>query len=558
MLCAKMFLRIAETKDRGKSYRYLKLVEGYRDPDGRSRQRVICTLGRVEELAASGKLDAWRRVLDRVEGKAALGPAAVGVRQARAFGGPYVLEAIWRELGLPELFREAQGDKKLRFDAALAVEAMVLNRLLAPRSKLAVQRWAPRMALGEGEAGELGYQHYLRALDLLHAGQRMLEEELFLKVSDLFGLELDLVFYDVTSSYFEGAGCELARHGHSRDHRSDRPQLVLGLAVTREGLPIAHRVFAGNTADVTTVAGMVEELKGRFRIGRCLLVADRGMVSVENLQAIRETGYRYLIALKRRQGELVRGAIGDGGMDGYGEVQDGLWAKEVAGPDGDRLIVCHSAERSEEERGWREELIAETEAELGKLRKRSLGKRPPGHDELVEAATRILRSSYGYRYLWYRVEATGELAYGRKEDVLAEEVRRDGKFVLRTNDQSLGAADAALAYKQLQRVERGFRELKDFLKLRPIRHWRRERVEAHVGVCVLAYLLEMVLEQKLARGGLPMTAQAALEALEPVKQVLTEVNGRRFLCLTDWPQQAGKVLRALGLDTPPKTIALNA
>ena len=268
--------------------------------------------------------------------------------------------------------------------------------------------------------------------------------------------------------------------------------------------------------------------------------------------------HRYLIALKRRQGELVRGAIGDGGLDGYGEVQDGLWAKEVAGPDGDRLIVCHSAERAEEERGWREELIAETEAELGKLRKRSLGKRPPGHDELVEASTRILRSSYGYRYLWYRVEATGELAYGRKEDVLAEEVRRDGKFVLRTNDPNLGAADAALAYKQLQRVERGFRELKDFLKLRPIRHWRRERVEAHVGVCVLAYLLEMVLEQKLARGGLPMTAQAALEALEPVKQVLTEVNGRRFLCLTDWPQQAGKVLRALGLDTPPKTIALNA
>src|SRR3972149_4174058 len=160
MACAKMFLRIAETKDRGKSYRYLKLVEGYRDPDGRSRQRVICTLGRVEELAASGKLDAWRRVLDRVEGKAALGPAAVGVRQARAFGGPYVLEAIWRELGLPELFREARGGHRLRFDAALAVEAMVLNRLLAPRSKLAVQRWAPRLALANGQAGELGYQHY--------------------------------------------------------------------------------------------------------------------------------------------------------------------------------------------------------------------------------------------------------------------------------------------------------------------------------------------------------------------------------------------------------------
>ena len=552
-----MFLRIAETKDRGRSYRYLKLVENYRDAKGRRRQRVICTLGRVEELAASGRLAAWRRVLDRVEGKEPPGAEGVEVREAREFGGPYVLEAIWRELGLPGLLGQAQKGKKQRFDAALAIEAMVLNRLLAPRSKLAVQRWAPRLALAEGEAGELGYQHYLRALDVLHEQQRWLEEELFLRVSDLFGLELDLVFYDITSSYFEGAACELARHGHSRDHRSDRPQLVLGLAVTREGLPIAHRVFAGNTADVTTVAGMVEELKGRFRIGRCLLVADRGMVSEGNLEAIREGGYRYLVALKRRQGEVVRQAIGDGDLAGYEQVQEGLWAKEVVGPDGDRLIVCHSQERAAEERSWREELTAETAAGLAKLRRRSLGKRRPSHDELVERATRIVRASYGYRYLWYEVEETGEFVYGHKEDVLAEELRRDGKFVLRTNDQGLEAADAALAYKQLQRVERGFRELKDFLKLRPIRHWRRERVEAHVGVCVLAYLVEMVLEQKLARGGLPMTARAALETLEPVKQVFTEVEGRRFLCLTDWPQQAGKILRALGLNPPPKTVVLH-
>lgn len=550
-------MRIAETKDRGKSYHYLKLVENYRDATGHRRQRVICSLGRVDELAAAGKLEAWRRMLDRAEGKEPLGADGIGVREAREFGGPYVLEAIWRELGLSELLQQAQAGKKLRFDAALAVEVMVLNRLLAPRSKLAVQRWAPRLALAEGEAGELGYQHYLRALDLLHAEQRWLEEELFLRVSDLFGLKLDLVFYDITSSYFEGAACELARHGYSRDHRSDRPQLVLGLAVTKEGLPVAHRVFAGNTADVTTVAGMVEELKGRFRIGRCLLVADRGMVSQENLEAIKAAGYRYLIALKRRQGELVRRAIGAGGLEGYERVQDGLWAKEVAGPEGDRLIVCHSQERAEEERSWREELMAATEKGLEKLRGRSLGKRARSRDELVEGATRILRAGYGHRYLWYRVEATGELMYGRKEDVLAEELRRDGKFVLRTNDRDLEAADAALAYKQLQRVERGFRELKDFLKLRPIRHWRRERVEAHVGVCVLAYLLEMVLEQKLARGGLPMTAQAALETLEPVKQVLTEVNGKRFLCLTDWPQPATRVLRALGLDPPPKTVAID-
>ncbi|MBM4436932.1 MAG: IS1634 family transposase [Actinobacteria bacterium] len=549
-----MFLRISTTTEAGRAYRYLKVVESYRAADGRHRQRVVCSLGRVEELVASGALGRWRALLAQAEGLPSLGPEALAVRDARAFGGPYVLDALWQELGLPGLLGAAEADRR-QFDAALAVEVMVLNRLLAPRSKLAVQRWAPGIALGSHALAALDYQHYLRALDLLHARRAELETALFLRVCDLFGLELDVVFYDLTSSYFEGANCAWARHGYSRDHRPDRPQVVLGLAVTREGLPIAHRVWAGNTADVTTLGDMVVELRGRFRIGRCLLVADRGMVSTANLVAIRAAGFRYLIALKRRQGELVRAAIGDGDLAGYAPVQDGLWAKEVPGPEGDRLIVCHSAERAAEEQTWRAELIADSEADLARLQRRA---RQLNRDALVAAATQILRASYGYRYLWYAVDAAGHLTYGRNQAALAEELARDGKFVLRTNDAALPVAEAALAYKQLQRVERGFRELKDFLQLRPVRHFRPDRVEAHVAVCVLAYLLEMVLEQKLARAGLPMTAQAALEALAPVQQVRTEVNGRQFDCLTDWPQPATKILRALHLETPPKTVALDA
>ncbi|MBM4438475.1 MAG: transposase [Actinobacteria bacterium] len=201
----------------------------------------------------------------------------------------------------------------------------------------------------------------------------------------------------------------------------------------------------------------------------------------------------------------MRAAIGDGDLTGYAPVQDGLWAKEVPGPEGDRLIVCHSAERAAEEQTWRAELIADSEADLARLQRRA---RQLSRDALVAAATQILHSSYGYRYLWTEVAADGALSYGRQEAALAEERARDGKFVLRTNDAGLAVAEAALAYKQLQRVERGFRELKDFLKLRPVRHFRPDRVEAHVAVCVLAYLLEMVLEHKLARAGLPMTAQA--------------------------------------------------
>jgi len=550
-----MFLRISTTQEAGKTYRYLKLVESYRAADGQHRQRVICALGRVEELAASGALARWRAVLAQAEGRPRLGPDGVAVRQARAFGGPYVLDALWAELGLPGLLQPGPGAGRRQFDAALAVEVMVLNRLLAPRSKLAVQRWAPGIALAGRDLAALDYQHYLRALDRLRALQPELETALFLKVTDLFGLELDLVFYDLTSTYFEGATCAWAQHGYSRDHRPDRPQLVLGLAVTRTGLPIAHRVWAGGTADVTTVADMVADLRGRFRIGRCLLVADRGMMSAANLAAIRTAGFRYLIALKRRQGDLVRTAIGDGDLAGYAPVQAGLWAKAVPGPEGDRLIVCHSAERAAEEQAWRTELIAQTEADLARLQRRA--RRLP-RDGVVAAATQILRASYGYRYLWTEVAADGALTYGRNAAVLAEEQARDGKFVLRTNDADLAVDEAAVAYKQLQRVERGFRELKDFLKLRPVRHFRPDRVEAHVAVCVLAYLVEMVLEQKLARAGLTLTAQAALEALAPVQRVLTEVNGRQFQCLTDWPPEAARILRALGLELPPKTVALDA
>jgi hypothetical protein len=553
-----MFLRISTTREGDTTYRYLKLVESYRATDGRHRQRVICSLGRIDQLAAAGKLARWREVLAEAEGRPLVGPASLQVREARAFGGPYVLDALWQELALPAFLQAAQAQRRLQFDAALALEVMVLNRLLAPRSKLAVQRWAPRLALPGAEPGALEYQHYLRALDLLHAQHAALEQHLFLRLSDLFSLELDVVFYALTSSYFEGAACPLARHGHSRDHRPDRPQLVLGLAVTREGLPLAHRVWAGHRADVTTLGEVVEDLRGRFRLGRCLLVADRGMVSAANLQAIRNAELHYLIALKRRPSALARQAIGDGGMAGAVAVQDGLWAREAPGPEGDRVIVCRSDERAAEERQWREELIAQTAAALARLQRRSQRARPPPRDRVVEAATQILRASYGYRYVAYQVDAGGQLTFGRKAEVLAEEVARDGTFVLRTNDPSLDVAEAARAYKQLQRVERGFRELKDFLKLRPIWHYRPARVKAHVAVCVLAYLLETVLEQRLAQGGRPQTARAALEALEPVQQVRTEVEGRRFDCLTDWPSDAARIIRALDLDPPPKTVAVAA
>ena len=354
----------------------------------------------------------------------------------------------------------------------------------------------------------LALQHLYRAMDFLEANKEPIEREIFFRVADLLSLDVEVIFYDTTSLHFEideedqGVGPEGVMHGsraagrkryaaprkrgHSKNGRSDAPQIVIGLALTREGFPVRHWVFPGNTVDVTTVAKVKAELAG-WQLTRCLFVGDAGMVSAANFQALARAGGKYLMCMPVRAGsEVAESVLARPGR--YQSVAENLQVKEVIVGEGvraRRYAVCFNPQEAARQKAHRDELLAELEAELESLRHVA-----EGHSKRECA----LRSSS--RYGRYLKQTRSGLTIDRQAIAAAE--RLDGKFVVHSNDDTLSAADMALGYKQLQRVEEAWRSMKSGLRLRPVFHWAPHRIHAHVAITVLALLLERVTEHACA------------------------------------------------------------
>jgi len=283
-------------------YEYVDIVESFR-VQGRVRRKILGTLGRRDQLQphkVDGLIEHLRK-LASPEGRRGLRLGEMRILASREYGIALAARRLWEELGLAELLGRLGGGLEE------AVFRMLVNRLSEPQSKLALvdhhgqrqgRSWQARVEWPSAQA-ELTYNQYLRAMDQLHPPRQEIEDQLFFRVTELFSLPLRVVFYDVTSSYFEGDGvCELADYGHSSDHREDRAQVVVGLAITQEGLPITHRVFPGNTVDVSTLAPMSKELKERFGLPEAVLVGDRGMFSAENLAGLAASGFKYVLSLR--------------------------------------------------------------------------------------------------------------------------------------------------------------------------------------------------------------------------------------------------------------------
>jgi Transposase DDE domain len=393
----------------------------------------------------------------------------------------------------------------LGFDVERALFAMVANRACAPSSKLyCYEQWLKEDAHIVGTE-QLSLQHLYRAMDFLEANKEAIERAIFFRIADLLNLDVEVIFYDTTSLHFEadeedhGIGADdivrgsvaagrkayvaPRKRGYSKNGRSDVPQIVVGLAVTRDGFPVRHWVFPGNTVDVTTVAAVKSDLRG-WQLSRCLFVGDAGMVSEANFRTLARGGGKYLVCMPVQSGnEVAKSVLTRPGR--FRPVAQNLHVKEVIVGSGERrrrYVVCHNPEEAERQRKHREEVLRELEAELDGLQYCS----SDSHTKRVCA----LRASGRYgRYL----RQTGHKIAINRQAVAAAE-RLDGKFVVHSNDDTLVPADMALGYKQLQRVEQSWRDLKSGLSLRPVYHWAPHRIHAHVAITVLALLLERVAE----------------------------------------------------------------
>ena len=529
-----MYVKVRRRHHANQTYEYLDIVESHRTGD-RVQQRKLGCLGRLDQLDRK-QIDRLIEYLRRFASPEGLGGVALGrveINAVREYGVALAVEQLWSELGLNRLLAAVPQKSKPPIRDELFQEAvfrMVVNRLSDPHSKLGLVDWTDEKGtlhrgwqrdVQWGRPEQLDYHHYLLSMDRLRPHQQKLEEALFVRTTDLLSLPLRLCFYDLTSTYFEGEGkSELAEYGYSRDHRDDRAQIVVGLAVTQEGLPITHRVFPGSTMDVSTFVPIAEELQQRFGLHEVVIVADRAMFSADNVAELINSKLRYILALRARQqkeGELALDFADLAGLTRPRDI-DAPWQwREVQLIEGVRHVVVYSAFKARHDYEVRARRIRRALPELNQLRKRA-AKEGLSVQRITERATRILTNHKCVRYFTYRIEA-GVFEFRIDRTEYGQQRRHDGIFVLETNHPDLTTEEVVASYRQLMEVERAFRVLKSLVKLRPIYHHRDRRVETHVFIGFLAYLMVKLIEQRLRRAGLSHSIAHALEVLGRMKAV---------------------------------------
>jgi hypothetical protein len=535
-----MFLRVKRTQ----GYAYVQLVEN-RWQEGRSRQRVLATLGRLEQLQESGGLEALLESGSRlVEGLTVLSEHRRGeaptVRTQR-IGAPLVFGRLWEETGCRRVLEELLGARRFEFPVERAVFLEVLHRLVRPGSDRSGVDWRADYQIPDTEPLQL--HHAYRAMAWLgepvdpaepaRTVKDLVEERLFARRRDLF-TSLELVFFDTTSIYFEGEGGEsLGQYGHSKDHRPDRRQMIVGVVLDQEGVPLCCELLPGNTTDVTRLVPVAERLSKRFGVGRVTLVADRGMIGKQTIARLEAEGWGYILGARMRAQREVRDEVlSRAGR--YREVgprgpagSPALKVKDVRIEDR-RYVVCRNEDQATKDAADRAAILAALE------------------DRLRQGAGSLI-GNRGFRK--YLKLTRGSVAVDAAK--VEREARFDGKWVLRTN-LDLDAADVAVAYKQLWMVEDVFRSMKSVLETRPVYHRTDETIRGHVFCSFLAVRLRTELEDRLAaRGHGDLEWDQILRDLDRVQEIEIDKAGTRFLLRTETPGTAGKVFQAAGVALPP-------
>ena len=543
-----VFLR---TQSNG-SRTYLLIVDNER-VNGKVKQRVLLRLGRLDQLQASGQIDALIESLGRFSEKLAiLGAHARGesvVAHSVRIGPGLLFQRLWQDCSIHSVLVSLLEGRRFEFSVERAIFLTVLHRLLAPGSDRTAEKWKDDYAM-EGVA-DLELQHLYRAMawlgEVLPSSQQdgatpfaprtnkdLIEEALFRRRSDLFS-DLDIVFFDTTSIYFEGQGGEtIGQRGHSKDHRPDLKQMVVGMVLDRNGNPVCSELWPGNTADVKSLVPIVERLQKRFGIGSVCIVADRGMISAETVAQVELRKWSSILGVRMRSSTEAKAVVARAGR--YAEAHpksdhrddpSPLKVKEVWVEEARRYVVCVNEDQAAKDRHDREAVVAALRDALSRGDKSLVGNK-------------------GYRkYL-----RAGGKQFAVDEDKIQEESRYDGKWVLTTNT-GLPACEVALKYKQLWMVEDVFRSMKSLLDTRPIHHQRDETIRGHVFCSFLALLLRKELQDRLLRKDWKLEWADVIRDLDNVIEMKATMGTKSYVFRGQAPGVAGKVFQACGVALPP-------
>jgi transposase len=576
-----MYLRHSTVRKDGKTHTYWRLVRSVRR-NGKVSQETVAQLG---ELDAEGRLRA-RALARRITGRADQieifeEPAHAGktirvrldqirLERPRGFGDAWLSWTLWRALGLDVLCAELMPAGREEVPWSVMASILVMARLCEPSSELHIaEDWYRGTALDDllGIPGErVNEDRLYRGLDRLLPHKQAIEAHLQKRLGELFALEYDLLLYDVTSTYFEGlaAGNPQAQRGHSRDHRPDCKQVCIALVVTREGIPLSYEVFDGNRVDVTTVEEIVGKMETRFGLAQRVWVMDRGMASRKNVEWLQRTGRRYVLGAARTEVKRWEKAFVD--EQGWTSVRDGVEVK-LCQEATETFVLCRSRERRQKEQAMHQRFTTRIEEGLASLDRRlQKTRRPLDRGPLERQIGRLLQrnSRASGRYAVSLVEDASVPARVRLEWKIRadwEDLQRhtEGAYVLRTNINDWSEDALWQTYVQLTDAEAAFRIHKSDLSIRPIWHQKKERVQAHIFVCFLAYVLWKTLEQWQVRAGLgnsPRTVLGELRRLQSADIVLptaeTPTREIRLRCVVRPDRAQALLLDRLGLRLPDR------
>jgi transposase len=589
-----MFIRSIQVRSSaGIVHEYVRVVTSVRE-NGRVKQKVIANLGRRDTLEAIlPLLERFLRGEDQQEqlAKQLAQEGPIEFLDASTWGPMLVVRHFFAELGLwqildagrrwPRLLPEEDPDD----DWSSRVLALIANRLTRPGSEHALGAWLESDYVcdrrgsryvpfwkrrGRVEIDLTQLQRWYRTLDHLLLNKDKIEVALYHRLRDLFDFQPDLVFYDLTSTYFAGHGpAGLAKHGYSRDGKPRNVQIVVGVVMVA-GWPIAHHVWAGNTRDSKTVPEVVADLSKRFAFRQVVFVGDRGMVTEKNLQVLEkaEGDWGFLVGMTRRQNPEAETLIDRVDEMKWIDCKAGITAQEKKEPPrtrvqevscdraGVRVFVVDSDERRAYEQRMREKVMERARVGLQKVQARVEKGQLKKAEKIGAAVERVMQRHHGHRYYDWALE-DGKLRYFEHPVNLPREKKYEGKYLIQTDQAEMTPEEAVAQYKELNEVERGFHALKDPVGMRPIWHRVERRVRAHIFVAALAFLIDRMLERALRDGDVALSAQTAWSALQTVRHVSFNVQGQLRSGVTPGSSRARQVLKTLKLSdtrapTPPK------
>jgi transposase len=574
-----MYLRHTTRKKDGKTHRYWRLVRSVRI----GRRVIQQTVAQLGELDEHGRLQARalaRSLIGEPEQAALFNDGSqhqpvsvrlkgVRVERARQFGDVYLALALWRGVGLEEFCERLLPRGKEQVAWSKIASVLAVARLCEPSSELHIaEDWYRRTALSDLlqlEEEQVNKDRLYRALDELLVHKQSLEAHLAKRYGELFAGQNEVLLYDVTSTYFEGEAQrnELAQRGYSRDHRPDCKQVCIALVVTFDGFPLGYEIFAGNTTDSTTLKEIVETMEQRHgAVGR-VWIADRGMASRKNLAWLRETGRRYIIGAPKSDLKKCREQLDQ--KSGWHAIRDGVEVKLFdSDVPGERFILCRSADRRSKEHAMHEKFSQRIESALTRLKSRiAHAKQPLDKSQVDRQIGRLLQrnSRAAARFEISLPESDSPAGFSLRIRTREEFDRwaalSEGSYVLRTNIDDWTEEKLWKAYIQLTQAEAAFRIQKDQLRIRPIWHQRADRVQAHILVCFLAFVLWKTLELWQSRAGLGNSPRTILEELAriPSNDVVlpTQTHGEiRLRCVTQPDAAQAALLERLGLVLPKR------